>query len=146
MALRDHVSIARRFQRAIRIDSDLRDPQALEGFICPPSSAEVLIAMGRHVAETGQSAFTWTGPYGSGKSSLVIALSALLSGEQKKRLRAAQIVGRRTANRLWKLLPPKSKGWRVLPVIGQREAPAVVIGNALVSAGVASKPKRGGWN
>jgi hypothetical protein len=34
----------------------------------------------------------------------------------------------------------------VLPVIGQREAPAVVIGNALVSAGVASKPKRGGWN
>jgi hypothetical protein len=145
MALRDHVGIARRFQRAIRIDSDLRDPQALEGFICPPSSAEVLIALGRHVAETRQSAFTWTGPYGSGKSSLVIALSALLSGEPKKRLRAAQIVGRRTANRLWKLLPPKSKGWCVLPVIGRREAPAVVIGDALVSAGLASKPKRG-WN
>src|SRR3954466_15406893 len=120
--LRDHVRIARRFQRAIRIDSDLCNPQALEGFICPRSSAEILLTMGRHVAETGQSAFTWTGPYGSGKSSLVVALSALLGGDVKKRGGAAQIIGRLTANHLWKLLPPQNKGWRVLPVVGRRES------------------------
>lgn len=146
MALRDHVRIARRFQRAIRIDSDLSNPQALEGFICPQSSADILLTMGRHVAETGQAAFTWTGPYGSGKSSLVVALSALLSGKLEKRENAAKIIGRLTANKLWKLLPPLSKGWRVLPVVGRREAPAIVIGEALVAAGLASKPGRGGWN
>src|SRR5271169_3420425 len=145
MALRDHVRIARRFQRAIRIDSDLRDPHALEGFICPRSSAEILLTMGRHVAETAQAAFTWTGPYGSGKSSLVVALSALLSGDTKKRTQAAQIVGRQTANQLWKLLPPQSKGWRVLPVVGRREPPTNVIGEAIVAAGYASKPGRKGW-
>ena len=145
MALREHVRIARRFQRAIRIDFDLRDPHALEGFICPRSSAEILLTMGHHVAETGQASFTWTGPYGSGKSSLVVALSALLSGDIKKRTQAAQIVGRQTANKLWKLLPPQSKGWRVLPVVGRRESPTNVIGEALVAAGLASKPGRKGW-
>ena len=42
MALTDRIRIARRFQRSIRIDSDLGDPAALDGFICPRSSAEVL--------------------------------------------------------------------------------------------------------
>ena len=36
MALAEHVNVTRRFQRAIRIDLDLGDPGALEGFICPP--------------------------------------------------------------------------------------------------------------
>ena len=145
MVLRDQVHIAQRFQRAIRIDSDLSDPKALEGFICPPSSAETLLAMARHVAETGQSAFTWTGPYGSGKSSLVIALSALLSGNEKRRARAAQIIGQNTAKQLWKLLPPQSKGWHVLPVVGRRETPALAVKDAFVAAGFASKPGRNGW-
>ena len=74
MALADQVHVARRYQLAIRLDSDLGNPAALEGFICPRSSGEVLRTMARHVAESGQGAFTWTGPYGSGKSSLAVAL------------------------------------------------------------------------
>ena len=89
MALADQTHVARRYQRAIRIDTDLGDPAALEGFICPRSSAEVLETMARHVAESGQGAFTWTGPYGSGKSSLVVALSAALNGDKARR-RAVQ--------------------------------------------------------
>ena len=50
---------------------------ALEGFVCPQSSAVVLETMAQHLSGSGQGAFTWTGPYGSGKSSLVVALSAL---------------------------------------------------------------------
>lgn len=145
MALRDRVRVAQRFQRAIRIDSDLNDPKALEGFICPPSSADILLAMARHVADTGQAAFTWTGPYGSGKSSLVIALSALLSGNEKRRTHAAQIIGQKTAKQVWKLLPPRRKGWRVLPVVGRKEPPALAIKDAFVAAGFASKSGRSGW-
>ena len=85
--------MARRYQRAIRIDTDLGDPAALEGFICPRSSAEVLETMARHVTESGQGAFTWTGPYGSGKSSLAVALSAALNGDKALRRHAASILG-----------------------------------------------------
>jgi hypothetical protein len=68
MSLTERIHIARRFQRSIRIDSDLGNPKALEGFICPRSSIDVLTTMARHVSETGHGAFTWTGPYGTGKS------------------------------------------------------------------------------
>ena len=82
MSLISQVKVAQRFQRSIRIDTDLHDPKALEGFICPKTSADVLQTMAKHHMKTGQAAFTWTGPYGSGKSSLVIALSPILNGNE----------------------------------------------------------------
>ena len=93
MPLSDHVSVARRFQKSIRLDTDLASPFSLEGFICPRSSADVLDTMATHLAEHGQGAFTWTGPYGSGKSSLAVALSALLSGDEERRRMAVSAFG-----------------------------------------------------
>ena len=133
MALAEHVNVTRRFQRAIRIDLDIGDPEALEGFICPQSSAEVLRTMARHVAENGHGAFTWTGPYGSGKSSLVVALSALLNGNSSLRQSAASLLGEDTTEALWNALPPRKRGWRILPVVGRRDRPAQVVGEAIES-------------
>ena len=131
MALAEHVNVTRRFQRAIRIDLDLGDPGALEGFICPLSSAGVLKTMARHVAENSQGAFTWTGPYGSGKSSLVVALSALLNGNSSLRQSAASLLGEDTTATVWNALPPRKRGWRILPVVGRRDRPAQVVGEAI---------------
>ena len=136
MASADRVHIARRFQRAIRIDTDFADPAALEGFICPPSSADILKTMARHVAESGQGAFTWTGPYGSGKSSLAVAFSALLNGDADLRYYAASVLGESTADPVWDALPPRNKGWRVLPIVGRRDRPAQVVGEAIEATGL----------
>jgi hypothetical protein len=144
MSLSDTVRVARRFQRSIRIDTDLGDTRALEGFICPRSSIDVLLTMARHVSESGHGAFTWTGPYGTGKSSLVVALSALLNGNEDLRSKAAKVFGRDTANGLWKRLPLSKKGWRILPVVGRREHPVKVFGEAIELARLADRP-RGGW-
>ena len=135
MALADRVHVARRFQRAVRIDLDLRAPEALDGFVCPPSSAEVLKTMARHVSEGGQGAFTWTGPYGSGKSSLAVALGALLNGNAALRRSAEAALGEETASVVCEALPPRSKGWQVLPVVGRRERPAQVVGQAMEACG-----------
>ena len=94
MKLAERVHVVRRYQRAIRIDTDFGDPAALEGFVCPQSSADVLETMARHALETGQGAFTWTGPYGSGKSSLAVVLGALLNGKRDLQSEAQTIVGR----------------------------------------------------
>ena len=136
MVLGDRIHVARRYQRAIRIDTDLGNAAALEGFICPRSSAEVLETMAHHVAETGQGAFTWTGPYGGGKSSLVIALSAVLNGDKTLRRHAVSILGPETSALLAGALPPRTRGWRILPVIGRRDSPAQVIGEAIEAAGL----------
>ena len=146
MALKDCVKVVRRYQRAIRINTDLHDPAALEGYVCPRSSAEALGTMARHLREAGQAAFTWTGPYGSGKSSLVIALAAALSGDEERRKEAASILGKETTARLWEALPPRKRGWRMLPVVGRRGNSAQVIGEALQAARLVRKNVPNEWD
>ena len=136
MPLADRVTVSRRFQRAIRIDTDLGEQGALEGFVCPRSSAALLENMARHLSESGQGAFTWTGPYGSGKSSLVIALSALLNGDADSRVQAASLIGIDTAEIIWEAFPPLSEGWHILPVVGRRDRPEQVVGEAMESRGM----------
>ncbi len=143
--LSDRVRIARRFQRSVRIDTDHNDISALEGFVCPRSSVDVLSAVGHHVAETGHGAFTWTGPYGSGKSSLVVALSALLSGDDALKAKAADAIGNAAAKSILDALPPRSKGWLALPVVGRRENAAQVIGEVLEERGLASNLRGKRW-
>lgn len=136
MPLSDNVSITRRFQRSIRIDTDLHSPSALEGFICPRSSTEVLLQLARHVSESGQGAFTWTGPYGSGKSSLVLALSAFL-GEGNSQQRSSNCFDAEVRQFLLSALPPGKVGWKILPIVGRRCDPKIVITEALVDRGLA---------
>lgn len=144
--LADHVQISRRFRRSIRIDTDLSDPTALSGFICPRSSALVLETMAQHVQKTGQAAYTWTGPYGSGKSSLVVALSAVLNGDAELRRSTARMLGCQTAEAIWTALPPQAKGWRILPVVGRRDRPAQVVGEAIERARFIRNGAAGPWS
>lgn len=129
--LSNHVRIARRFQRSINIGTDLDDLSSLEGFVCPKSSSDALLLMAKHITESKQGAFTWTGPYGSGKSSLVVALGALLGPDKRKQDLAIKAIGKDVATEIIKLLPPKSDGWKILPVIGRRADPEEVIWEAL---------------
>ena len=146
MPLSDSVYVERRFQRSIRIDTDLQNPDALTGFICPESSAAVLSTMANHITESGQAAFTWTGPYGSGKSSLVIALSALTAKSKTQRDQAKRAVGVDTAEKVWSALPPGKQGWTTIPVVGQRASARKVIGDALIQNGLAYLEPDEGWN
>ncbi|TGG91795.1 ATP-binding protein [Natronospirillum operosum] len=145
MSLVDQVSISRRFQKSIRIDSDLGSKSALDGFICPQSSADVLMAMARHASETGQCAFTWTGPYGSGKSSLAVALSALLSGDPELKSEAERVFGSPLTKRMREVFPAGSNGWRTLPVVGRRGNPVDILGEALENAGYSPPRHKAKW-
>ena len=146
MPLAERVAVSRRFQRAIRIDTDLGDPQALEGFVCPQSSAIVLESMAQHLSESGQGAFTWTGPYGSGKSSLVVALSALLGKDAGAKREAAAAIGEQTAAAVWKAMPPKKEGWRVLPIVGRRDRPERLVEEGVRARKLGGQGSPRGWS
>ena len=129
-ALADTVHVGRRFQRSIRIDTDLGDPKALDGFICPRSSADVLLTMARHVAETGQGAFTWTGPYGGGKSCAALLVANLVAGNKKQRSLAEGIVGPELAEQFSSAFPGRGRAWDVLALTGRRTSLAVALAEA----------------
>lgn len=118
--LASSVHIARRFTRAIRVDSDLGDPAALEGYVCSQSAADALLLMGRHKETTGHCAFTWTGPYGSGKSSLAVALAAVLAGPRNRVKDLLRDLKPEDAEEICRLFRPSAQSWTVVPVVGRR--------------------------
>lgn len=146
MSLIEQVYIAPRFQRAIRIDIDVDQPESLDGFMCPQSSVDVLSAMAKHVADTKQGAFTWTGPYGSGKSSLVVALSALLGMDKNLRTLAVSSIGEPAANEIRAKFGAAKKGWTTIAAVGRREDSCCVIGEALVSTGLVTGRREEPWD
>ena len=134
MTLADHVFIARRFQRSTRLDSDLARVDALQGFVCQRSAAAGLLGMANQIAQSTQRAFTWTGPYGGGKSSLAVTLAGLLGPKGAVRNAASTALGAETANELLRAFQPGRDGWLVVPVVGQRSDPIADISTALERA------------
>lgn len=132
--LASQVRVARRFTRAIRVDSDLHDAAALDGYVCAQSAVEALLLMARHREGTGHGAFTWTGPYGSGKSSLAVALAALTAGDQPRAEKLLGSIRQADRDELTRAFRATNLRWTIAPVVGRREDPERVISAAIESA------------
>ncbi|ECC9471740.1 ATP-binding protein [Salmonella enterica subsp. enterica] len=117
--LSEQVRIARQYQRSIRIDADLGREDALDGYVCNGTAQSVLENMSKQVLNSQQRAFTWTGPYGSGKSSLALVLASSLSPNKALREKARSLLNVDSQSDFDKAFQVK-KGWLILPVIGRR--------------------------
>lgn len=141
--LSEQIRVARRFTRAIRVDDDYSAASVLDGYVCSQSTVEVLLSMARHKGETGHGAFTWTGPYGSGKSSLAIALATLAAGRVAAGDHLLATVAEADRRELLQAFRPTATPWRIAPVVGSRTDPASAIEAALDQAvGTNAKLKR----
>lgn len=119
------------FQRSINITYDNNDSETIESFYCPMSYEQVIIRMIHHIDQSGQAAFTWTGPYGSGKSSLAIFLQALINNDKKiAKIASAKLSEKNTAI-ITSYFNPKKFQWKVLNLIGQAKAPEQLFREAL---------------
>lgn len=110
------LEIRPRFRRSVRIDTDFASATAIDGFHCPRSFGAALEFMAQHVSETGQGAFTWTGPYGGGKSSLALAFACLAGSKKRVRDEAIGAFGEQTVGALKSALPYFPSRWDVVPV------------------------------
>ena len=131
MMLSDVVTVSRRFQRSVRVDTDLGTTGALHGFVCHGSSKMALETMAKLVVETAQAAFTWTGPYGGGKSSLALALCASIGNDPMLRKRARSLIGIPDLDRAF---PAGKGGWLIVPVVGRRGDPIEDLREAIARA------------
>lgn len=128
--LSDIVKINTRFCRSINLNQDLGDADILSGFICPSSSEMAIQNIAENVSSTGQSAFTWTGPYGSGKSSLALFLSALMGKDSKLRSMAQSIIKEKTKENFYNKISV-TNGWDILPIVGDIKDPSDLIKEAI---------------
>lgn len=128
--LSDIVKINTRFCCSINLNQDLGDADILSGFICPSSSEMAIQNIAENVSSTGQSAFTWTGPYGSGKSSLALFLSALMGKDSKLRSMAQSIIKEKTKENFYNKISV-TNGWDILPIVGDIKDPSDLIKEAI---------------
>ncbi|RJF99421.1 ATP-binding protein [Noviherbaspirillum saxi] len=130
--LSDHIDVNRQFLRSIRLDADFGRVDAMQGYILQPSAQTVLETTANHLVNTQQRAFTWTGPYGGGKSSLALALASIAGGDApvRKAARSALAIG--AGDGIQKFFGGR-KPWAVLPVVGKRTSIIDEIGSAIDS-------------
>lgn len=125
------VDISRQFLRSVRIDTDFGREDALSGYVCQGTARALLESMARQLTDTKQRAFTWTGPYGGGKSSLALMLCSLLGHNSKLRAKAIEILDLPQDSRVHKAFEARGHGWLVVPVVGKRASAASEIAAAL---------------
>ena len=118
--LSDVVSISRQFLRSVRIDSDLVREHALNGYVCQGTAQSLIENMAQHIQETRQRAFTWTGPYGGGKSSLALLLCSLVGSNKVLRGKALEVLNPEENSPIKKVFSSKGNGWLVVPLVGKR--------------------------
>ena len=78
----NNININSSFQRSTRIDNKITK-EFLNHYIFHDTSKKVLDQISNSIINSNQSAFTLTGPYGTGKSSLALFLKALISNDNK---------------------------------------------------------------
>lgn len=118
--LADIVDINRRFARSARIDADLNGTPPLIGYVLQASVAKALTTMAASQIDSHQGAFTWTGPYGGGKSSAALLIANLVAGTAENRKIARKIVGKPLTALYAKAFPETEGRWAVVAVTGCR--------------------------
>lgn len=132
------VQIARHYRRSVRIDADIGRAEALDGYVLTDTACNALSIMCRQVNGSKDRAFTWTGPYGGGKSSLAVVLASALSADGAVRARATDILANKVQG-FTTAFPVSSKGWLILPVVGKRGSIAAEVAKGLDKAFPRSK-------
>jgi len=135
------IQINRNFLRSVRLDTDFGRADALQGFVLQPSARAALETVSHHILESQQRAFTWTGPYGGGKSSLALALASLAAGDQTVRTAARKALGLNKSSPISKCFGT-TKPWRLITVVGSRSSITNEIANAIEPNKNKSRPGR----
>ena len=128
-----HVTVNRQFLRSVRLDSDLDRLDAINGYILQPSAKNLLETTAKHLLNTQQRAFTWTGPYGGGKSSLALLLASLAGGAPEFKRAAKQALGLAAGDGTLRFFGGREQ-WAVLPIVGKRASVIDEIAKAIDAA------------
>lgn len=114
------VDIDRRFARSARIDADLNGTPPLVGYVMQASIAKALMTLAASQNENRQGAYTWTGPYGGGKSSAALLVANMVAGASDNRQIARDIAGDDLAGAYDRAFPVDRGPWSVVAVTGSR--------------------------
>lgn len=120
--LSDYIEISPQYQRSIRVDRDLENKNSIESFICHKTATVVIENILNQLKHTNQGAYTWTGPFGSGKSSLALIFAIMLGKDSVLRKKARAKFPNEFLKAFDNVFSTSNGGWDTLPLVGKRES------------------------
>jgi hypothetical protein len=120
------VNIKQKYKSSTRIDGQLEDSKVfVDNFILHGTAINVLETISRDYEGSEQRAYTITGPYGSGKSTMALFLSLLLSTNKVERDYAKESLSRtpELKSDFFKRFKV-NKGWQTIKHVCAMESPA----------------------
>ncbi|GAD88828.1 hypothetical protein VHA01S_010_00540 [Vibrio halioticoli NBRC 102217] len=132
MTLANQYSISVRHQRSTRIDSDL-SPKFFPGLVYHGTAQNALETLVRQYSQAGQSAYTLTGPYGSGKSTVALLLAGMLHFDKQVH-NAARSVLNNESKSYFDSNFVVVKGWLQIRSVGGVNAPIDTFWNATLES------------
>lgn len=125
MQVKELVKIDNRFQKSVNLQLDIGDMKKVESYIPTRSSLVILKRYLENLqVNNGENATILIGPYGKGKSHLLLVLLALLEGKQKKLERVVErieAVEKQTGQLIKELWKKKKPYLPVLVSAGRRD-------------------------
>jgi hypothetical protein len=122
----DKIHIQEKFQRSTRIDS-AENSEGLEDFILQETGRQILERLFAQLVQGTQRAFTWTGPYGSGKSSLARFLIEFLRRDERGRQKLGIHGRKQTVAKFGNSVSHARGPWLVIRVAGSQADPTKLI-------------------
>lgn len=118
--IKSKVEISLQYQKSIRIDYDFMKKEAYEGFIFHETANQIITSLATQKLYNNQCAFTLTGPYGGGKSSLALAFSSSICSSENVRESVKYKIKPELVQLIEQAFPIKSQGWDVIPIVGKK--------------------------
>lgn len=144
MQLSDIYSIKPRYSRSTRIDTDF-NTLAFEGLLFHATAENTLNSLSNEF-QSNRKAFTLTGPYGSGKSTIALLLSGLLSNNEVLLECTRSVTGTELFNKYRKSFNASSKGYLIIRALGGLSDPiSMLIESAIASLNEMSFNKEAKW-
>lgn len=129
MKFNKYVNINENFKKSTNLQLDQGNIGFLKDFILSPSNQENLDYI-VNAAQNGQGAFTFTGPYGSGKSSFALFLTTLLAANNTESYNIC--ANKITENRLKEIdYLSESKTRELISIVGEPISPIELLAKAL---------------
>ena len=124
------VNISKNYLRSINLCSDSNNKEIIERYVTQESSINLVKLISHHILETSQRAFTVTGPYGGGKSSLAVMINGLISNDESIRKTVLDKFKAKDDQSIidaWNV----SNKWQSIQLIGTQESIKTSLGNIL---------------
>ncbi|MGL5027440.1 MAG: hypothetical protein ACRC6P_15870 [Shewanella oncorhynchi] len=138
MTLNNFYKIATHHQRSARIDVDLT-PSFFDGLVYHGTAQRTIETICSQYQQSGQRAFTVTGPYGSGKSTITLLISGLLHPNVAIREAARGSIQRAfpatsTPLKIFDSSFKIKKGWVIIRAVGGSSSPVNCMWQATIAA------------